>query len=88
MKNLLNVSEGMKISRKDLKDIETLCETCLKAKQTRLPFEGQRTRAKRPLELIHTDLCGSVETSTWDNKRYILTLLDDYTHFGDLPIEK
>jgi hypothetical protein len=40
MKNLLNISEGIDISRKDLKGMKTLCETCVKAKQTRLPFEG------------------------------------------------
>lgn len=38
-------------------------------------------QTKRPLELIHSDVCGPVETPTWDNKRYILTMLDDYTHF-------
>jgi len=81
MKNLLNISEGIDISRKDLKSMETLCETCVKAKQTRLSFEGQRIKAKQPLELIHTDLCGLVETPTWDDKKYMLTLLDDYTNF-------
>lgn len=33
------------------------------------------------MEILHTDVCGPVEVSTWDSKRYILTILDDYTHF-------
>lgn len=86
MKNLLSVKRN--ISRKDLKNIATLCETCSKAKQTRLPFEGQRTRAERPLELIHTDLCGPMEIPTWDDKKYILTLLDDYTHLAFIYLLK
>lgn len=44
-------------------------------------FEKSETRTKRPLELVHSDVCGPVETQTWDDKKYILTMLDDYTHF-------
>jgi len=38
-------------------------------------------RSSRPLELIHTDVCGPISPATWDYKRYILTLIDDLTHF-------
>lgn len=81
MKKLLDISSGVEVTATDLKKTEKLCETCMKAKQSRLPFNGQKIRTKRPLELIHTDLCGPVDPPTWDRKRYILTLIDDYTHF-------
>lgn len=33
------------------------------------------------MELIHIDLSGPIDPSTWDNKKYMLTFIDDYTHF-------
>lgn len=45
--------------------MKTVCETCLKAKQTRLPFGENRERAKRPLEVLHTDVCDPMEVPTW-----------------------
>lgn len=80
MKKLLTMSEGMKITDKSLNILNDACEVCLKAKQTRIPFGEKRTRAKRPLEIIHTDVCGPIDPPTW-NKKYILTFIDDFTHF-------
>ncbi|XP_025266851.1 uncharacterized protein LOC105249334 [Camponotus floridanus] len=81
MKILKEISKGMDFIAKDLKEVEATCEICLKAKQTRVPFEKSETKTKRPLELVHSNVCGPVETQTWNDKRYILTMLDDYTHF-------
>lgn len=81
MKQLIGISEGMDITPGDLKKKEKLCDTCMKAKQSRLPFE-KKGRTKQPLELIHTDLCGPIDPPTWDGKRYMLTVIDDYTHFS------
>ncbi|XP_046389411.1 uncharacterized protein LOC124158260 [Ischnura elegans] len=57
------------------------CSICARAKQVRLPFRKVRDRASRPLEIIHSDLCGAIDPPTYDNKNYFITLLDDYTHF-------
>jgi len=35
-------------------------------------------RAKKPLELIHTNICGPVEVDSVGNKRYFLLFVDDY----------
>lgn len=62
---------------------EELCEPCLKGRQTRLPFqEKERKNSNRILELIHSDLCGPVTPTTHDNKKYMLTFIDDYSHFA------
>jgi len=54
---------------------------CVK-RQNRLKFGETRSRAKRPLELIHTDVCGPIDPTTWNNKKYFITFLDDYdTHY-------
>ena len=68
--NISNINKAKKV-----------CEVCLEAKQTRSPFKSERTRASRPLEIIHTDVCGPVDPVTWDGKKYFTTFLDDYTHF-------
>lgn len=55
------------------------CVICLKGKQHRLSFKLSKTRAADQLELIHTDLCGPMETALIGKSRYILTFLNDYT---------
>jgi len=53
------------------------------AKMERLPFETTRKRAVRPLELIHSDTMGPVKPISWPGqKRYILTLIDDFSRFA------
>lgn len=82
MQKLIDMSTGMNITKTDCENEKNVCETCVQAKQVRFPFINTRSRAKRPLELIHSDLCGPIDPLTWDNKKYILTILDDYIHFG------
>lgn len=81
MKKLIEISSGMNINRKDCDQLNEICEVCMKSKQTRLPFSSERHRAKRPLEILHTDICGPIDPATWDKKKYMLTILDDYTHY-------
>ena len=57
-----------------------LCEDCSKGKAKRLPFELHKTRAKEPLELIHTDVCYVGKRSLGNNK-YFLLFIDDATSF-------
>lgn len=56
------------------------CESCVKSKQTRLPFDRTRFRAKRPLQLVHSDICGPINVDTHDGKKYFCTFVDDFTH--------
>lgn len=43
-----------------------LCEACIKGKQSRLKFEKQKNKEniKRPLFVIHFDVCGPIIPST------------------------
>jgi transposase InsO family protein len=57
------------------------CGACLAGRQRKLPFKHRlKSRSRRPLDLIHTDLC-MVEQATYDGKRYFMSFIDDYTHF-------
>ncbi|KAE8674311.1 Detected protein of unknown function [Hibiscus syriacus] len=47
---------------------DQLCERCLVEKQFRKNFlKESETRAKKPLELIHIDVCGSIKPCSLDN---------------------
>jgi len=64
MKKMLTLSHEMKLLSKGLEEFRLDCEICQKAKQTRLNFGETRTRATRPLQIIHTDLYGSIDPIT------------------------
>ncbi|KAG5877014.1 hypothetical protein JTB14_021910 [Gonioctena quinquepunctata] len=81
MKKLLPLVDGLNITEQDVDTLNQPCEICVEAKQTRFPFQTERLRAERPLQIIHSDICGPITPKTWDGKRYILSLLDDFTHF-------
>ena len=52
----------------------------MEGKQHRKPFPSGKTwRAKKVLELIHTDVCGPMRTPTFENNRYFILFIDDFT---------
>jgi transposase InsO family protein len=53
----------------------------VEGKQTKLPHTQERKRAHRPLELIHSNLFGPVNPQSYDGKRFVLSFIDDNTHF-------
>lgn len=62
--------------------IETFCESCINAKQTRKPFgEGTERRSTRVLEIVHTDVCGPVTPEGHDGSRYYVSFIDDWSRF-------
>lgn len=57
-----------------------ICRGCLQSKQTRRPFPSQSSfSAKKPLELVHGDLCGPITPSTTAGNKYIFLLVDDFS---------
>lgn len=81
MVKLLKLSEGIKLKKEEIVEQLSNCETCIQANHTRIPFGDQRKRATRPLDIIHTDVCGPITPETWDRNRYFVTFLDDYTNY-------
>lgn len=55
------------------------CKVCDLGKQQRKPFPISETRTTKILELVHTDLCGPMETKSMGGARYMLTFTDDYS---------
>ncbi|KMQ90788.1 cysteine-rich rlk receptor-like protein kinase 8 protein [Lasius niger] len=60
--------DGIKFTNAD-EDIKQ-CEACMKAKQTRLPFQPSDKRAGNTLDIIHSDLCGPMETPSIGKARF------------------
>lgn len=58
------------------------CEVCIEGKQARLPFGGTRPKTTRPLERVHSDLCGPVSPVAYNGVTYVMTIIDDYTHYA------
>ncbi|KAE8676644.1 hypothetical protein F3Y22_tig00111582pilonHSYRG00249 [Hibiscus syriacus] len=59
---------------------DQFCEGCLVGKQFRKSFPKESdTRAKKPLELIHTDVFGPIKPSSLGNSNYFLLFIDDFS---------
>lgn len=57
-----------------------LCESCVNGKMTRLSF-GNRTKAKRILEIVHLDVCGPTTLLSNSGNKYFVTFIEDYSIF-------
>ena len=59
-----------------------VCESCLEGKLTKRPFTSKGNRAKEPLELIHSDVCGPINIQARGGYEYFVTFTDDYSRYG------
>ncbi|CAL2238396.1 unnamed protein product [Prunus armeniaca] len=64
----------------DLPRITCPTEVCEVGKQPRETFpKGKAWRARRPLELVHSDICGPITPASNAGKRYFITFINDYS---------
>ncbi|GJW57803.1 retrovirus-related pol polyprotein from transposon TNT 1-94 [Tanacetum coccineum] len=57
-----------------------VCKGCLLGKHARSSFPKEATsRAKEPLQLIHTDLCGPITPPSHGKNIYFILFIDDYS---------
>ena len=58
------------------------CKACAQAKMHRVPVpKTSRYKSTRPLQLVHSDVCGPMNTSSIGGSKYVLTFTDDYTKY-------
>ncbi|KAG7302210.1 hypothetical protein JYU34_013686 [Plutella xylostella] len=71
---LPSCTTGVKLSpsKEDIK-----CISCIEAKQTRQSFPSEGSRATELLEVIHSDVCGPMQTASLGGARYFVTFIDD-----------
>ena len=60
-----------------------LCEACINGKQARLPFRRvkDKSHVRRPLFIVHSDVCGPITPPTINNKNYFVLFVDEFTHY-------
>ena len=70
-----NLADGFNLN--DSKNM-AFCEACIKGKRIRSSFpKGQATRATELLEIVHSDVCGPMQTFSLGGNRYLMTFIDD-----------
>lgn len=75
-----NMFEGLDYENIEIND--DLCVPCIQGKQTNLPFNKEKkNKPTRPLNIIHSDVCGPINPPTIDRKNYFVTFIDGYTHY-------
>ncbi|KAL0309706.1 UNVERIFIED_CONTAM: Retrovirus-related Pol polyprotein from transposon TNT 1-94 [Sesamum radiatum] len=55
------------------------CDTCHKAKQSRIPFPVSSSHATAIFDLVHMDLWGPYKANSISGCTYLLTLVDDHS---------
>ncbi|KAF5443184.1 hypothetical protein F2P56_035765, partial [Juglans regia] len=55
------------------------CEICPLAKQHKLPFSQSNTTASNPFDLIYVDIWGPNPIQAYNNVKYFLTIVDQFT---------
>jgi hypothetical protein len=73
------VKDGI-LSNLDFTDLG-MCVDCIKGKQTKHTKKGA-TRSTKLLKIIHTDICGPFDTQSFGKKKYFITFIDDFSHYG------
>ena len=66
-----------------LLEVEALpvCESCLEGKMTKRSFSAMGYRAKESLELVHSNLCGTMAVQERKGFEYFITIIDDYSRY-------
>ena len=65
-----------------------ICESYLKGKMTKRPFNAKGNRAKDLLELVHSNVCGPMSIQARGGYKYFITFTDDYSRFGYVYLMK
>jgi hypothetical protein len=58
------------------------CTTCATAKATRQPFKQSEMTYTEPLQLVSSDVCDPLPTTSLGGSRYFITLVDHATDFS------
>ena len=60
---------------------DVVCAGCQYGKAHQLPYKVSSFKAKKPLELIHSDLFGPTKQASISGMRYMVTFIDDYSRY-------
>jgi hypothetical protein len=76
LKKLVKMVNGMNLKEVPLHHV---CELCIKGKHQRISFpKDERTKVSKLLELVHSDVCESMKTTSRGGAQYFVTFIDDF----------
>ncbi len=76
LKDLDAMVNGMNLKEVPLHHV---CEICIESKHQRKFFpKDETTRASKLLELVHSDVCGPMKTTSRGGARYFVTFINDF----------
>ncbi|KAI3723909.1 hypothetical protein L2E82_35671 [Cichorium intybus] len=81
-KRLGHASEGVLKKIQKLGNIGSsseFCDSCIRAKQSRLPFPISFAKTASSFDLIHVDIWGRYKHASLDGAYYFLSIVDDYS---------
>ncbi|MCO5601449.1 hypothetical protein L7F22_055572 [Adiantum nelumboides] len=61
-----------------------LCEGCIMGKASHKPFHRSQSRSSQLNQLVHSDLCGPMESASITGSLYFLTFIDDFSRYTTL----
>jgi len=77
LKKLENMFNGMNLKEVPLHHV---CEACIEGKHQRTSFpKDEASKASKLLELMHSDVCGPMKTTSRGGARYFVTFIDDFS---------
>lgn len=80
LKGLQHIVKGLDLSSCKHDWSSLACKGCIEGKQARQPFPKHgATRATKKLELVHSDVCGPMKTTSMGGARYFVTFIDDFS---------
>jgi Integrase core domain/GAG-pre-integrase domain len=60
---------------------DIVCAGCQFGKAHQLPFEQSKFRAKKPLELVHSDVFGPIRQTSVSDLKYMVTFINDFSRY-------
>jgi len=75
----INKNQGMRGIPKITKPSCTICKYCEHGKKTHVSFKYKEFTPSKPLEIIHTDLCGPTRSQSLQGEKYFMLFNDDQT---------
>ena len=59
---------------------EGVCKGCAQGKDTKNPYPSSNSKAKGILDIVHSDVCGPMQTTSSSRYGYYASFLEDYSH--------
>lgn len=78
LNQMKNAVQGMSLDE-NVNISKSSCSTCCEGKQSRLPFKSTGQRSSNLLDIVHTDICGTMENVSIGGSRYFLLFVDDHS---------